>query len=66
MEHVYAAGIQRVSDYTAFFDEDSAVEFGQPRKIFTRPEKKQTEYYITGRFGLYKGGAALRYIFLKQ
>jgi phosphate transport system ATP-binding protein len=27
------------------------VEFGETTKIFTKPEKKQTEDYITGRFG---------------
>ncbi len=41
----------RISDYTAFFFEGRIVEFGQTQKIFTNPEKKQTEDYITGRFG---------------
>jgi phosphate transport system ATP-binding protein len=46
----------RVSDYTAFFnmDEDKAgylVEFGKTEKVFTFPEKKLTEDYISGRFG---------------
>jgi len=46
----------RVSDYTAFFsiDEKRAgylVEYGDTQKIFTNPEKKITEDYITGRFG---------------
>jgi phosphate transport system ATP-binding protein len=46
----------RVSDYTAFFnmDEDKAgylVEFGETEKVFTFPEKKLTEDYISGRFG---------------
>lgn len=41
----------RVSDYTAFFYLGRLVEFGETRKIFTNPEKKQTEEYITGRFG---------------
>ena len=46
----------RVSDYTAFLmiDEERAgrlVEFGTTNRIFTRPEKKQTEDYVTGRFG---------------
>ena len=46
----------RVSDYTAFLnmDEDRAgylVEFGETSKIFTIPEKKITEDYISGRFG---------------
>ena len=41
----------RVSDYTAFFYLGELVEFGRTKKIFTNPEKKQTEEYITGRFG---------------
>ena len=46
----------RASDYTAFFnmDEDRAgylVEFGETTKVFTTPEKKLTEDYISGRFG---------------
>jgi phosphate transport system ATP-binding protein len=41
----------RVSDYTAFFYIGQLVEFGKTRKIFTTPDKKQTEDYITGRFG---------------
>ncbi len=41
----------RVSDYTAFFYLGELVEFGVTSKIFTNPEKPQTEDYITGRFG---------------
>jgi phosphate transport system ATP-binding protein len=41
----------RVSDFTAFFYEGRMVEFGPTRLIFTKPAKKQTEDYITGRFG---------------
>ncbi len=41
----------RASDYTAFFYEGDLVEFGPTKKLFTKPEKKQTENYITGRFG---------------
>ncbi len=41
----------RISDYTAFFYEGHIVEFGPTKKIFTRPDQKQTEDYITGRFG---------------
>ncbi len=41
----------RVSDYTAFFYMGELVEFGVTSKIFTNPEKHQTEDYITGRFG---------------
>ncbi|MEN6557603.1 MAG: ATP-binding cassette domain-containing protein, partial [Thermoguttaceae bacterium] len=41
----------RVSDFTAFFYEGSLVEFGPTKQLFTKPEKKETEDYITGRFG---------------
>ena len=41
----------RVSDYTAFFYMGSLVEMNATEIIFTRPAKKQTEDYITGRFG---------------
>jgi len=41
----------RVSDYTAFFYLGELIEFGKTKKIFTDPDKKQTEDYITGRFG---------------
>ncbi len=41
----------RVSDYTAFLYLGELIEFGETKKIFTTPEKKQTEDYITGRFG---------------
>jgi phosphate transport system ATP-binding protein len=41
----------RVSDYTAFFYLGELVEFGETGKLFTNPEKRQTEDYITGRFG---------------
>jgi len=41
----------RVSDFTAFFYEGHLVEFGETQQIFTTPKKKQTEDYITGRFG---------------
>ena len=41
----------RVSDYTAFFYLGKLIEFDETRKIFTNPTKKQTEEYITGRFG---------------
>ena len=41
----------RISDYTGFFYEGVLVEFGVTKKIFTKPEKKKTEDYITGRFG---------------
>lgn len=41
----------RVSDYTAFFYEGVLVEFGETKQLFTKPQEKQTEDYITGRFG---------------
>ncbi|MBN2713038.1 MAG: phosphate ABC transporter ATP-binding protein [Planctomycetes bacterium] len=41
----------RVSDYTAFLYEGLLVEFGATKQLFTNPEKKETEDYITGRFG---------------
>jgi len=41
----------RASDYTAFLYEGDLVEFGPTEDIFTRPKNKQTENYITGRFG---------------
>ena len=41
----------RVSDYTAFFYEGSLIEYDFTKKIFTNPGEKQTEDYITGRFG---------------
>jgi phosphate transport system ATP-binding protein len=41
----------RISDYTAFFFEGNIVEFGATSQIFTNPAKKETENYVTGRFG---------------
>jgi phosphate transport system ATP-binding protein len=41
----------RASDYTGFFWLGELVEFGETRQLFTKPTKKQTEDYITGRFG---------------
>ena len=41
----------RVSDHTAFFYLGELIEFGETGKLFTAPEKRQTEDYITGRFG---------------
>ena len=41
----------RVSDYTAFMYLGELIEFGDTQKIFTRPDRKETEDYITGRFG---------------
>jgi phosphate transport system ATP-binding protein len=41
----------RVSEFTAFMYLGELVEFGQTTKLFTSPEKRQTQDYITGRFG---------------
>ena len=41
----------RVSDYTAFFLVGSMVEYGETKTLFSYPQDKRTEDYITGRFG---------------
>ena len=41
----------RISDSTAFFLLGELVEFGDSEKLFSQPEDKRTEEYITGRFG---------------
>jgi phosphate transport system ATP-binding protein len=41
----------RVSDYTAFMYLGRLIEFGPTSEIFTRPKLKETESYVTGRFG---------------
>lgn len=41
----------RVSDYTAFFYMGELIEFSDTKKMFTSPDKQQTEDYIRGRFG---------------
>ncbi|MFM8287125.1 MAG: phosphate ABC transporter ATP-binding protein PstB [Planctomycetaceae bacterium] len=41
----------RVSDLTAFFFQGRLIEMGKTAALFTRPREKQTEDYITGRFG---------------
>ena len=41
----------RISDQTAFFYLGELIEYDATRKIFTNPAKKQTEDYVTGRFG---------------
>jgi phosphate transport system ATP-binding protein len=41
----------RVSDVTAFFYMGQLIEFDETRRLFTNPKEKQTEDYITGRFG---------------
>jgi phosphate transport system ATP-binding protein len=41
----------RVSGHTAFFLNGRVVEFAETTKMFTNPASKQTEDYISGRFG---------------
>ncbi len=41
----------RISDFTAFFYLGELIEYDTTTKIFTNPAKKQTEDYVTGRFG---------------
>ncbi len=41
----------RISDYTAFFYLGALIEYDRTGKIFTNPAQKQTEDYVTGRFG---------------
>jgi len=41
----------RVSDFTAFFHQGRLIEYANSDTLFTMPEKKQTEDYITGRYG---------------
>ena len=41
----------RISDVTCFFYMGELIEVGPTEKLFTRPQKEQTEQYITGRFG---------------
>ncbi len=41
----------RVSDYTVFMYLGKLIEFGSTERLFTTPQKKETEDYITGRFG---------------
>ncbi|HTL53650.1 MAG TPA: phosphate ABC transporter ATP-binding protein PstB [Planctomycetota bacterium] len=41
----------RVADHTAFFYQGRIIEFDETDKMFTNPSQKQTEDYITGRFG---------------
>lgn len=41
----------RISDWTAFFLLGDLVEYDRTPKMFTSPEDKRTEDYITGRFG---------------
>ena len=41
----------RISDNTAFFLLGNLIEYGNTEKMFEKPQEKQTEDYITGRFG---------------
>lgn len=41
----------RVSDFTAFFFQGRIIEFGPTTQVFSNPRERQTEEYITGRFG---------------
>ena len=41
----------RVSEYTAFMYLGELIEFGETARVFTNPERRETEDYITGRFG---------------
>ena len=41
----------RVSDSTAFMYLGELIEFGETQRLFTSPAQKQTQEYITGRFG---------------
>ena len=41
----------RISDKTAFFLDGNLIEFDDTKKIFLEPNKKETEDYISGRFG---------------
>jgi phosphate transport system ATP-binding protein len=41
----------RLSDFTAFLYQGRLIEFGPAQRLFTRPREKQTEEYVTGRFG---------------
>ena len=59
LKHVYTIAIvthnmqqaARVSDYTAYMYLGSLIEFGKTDEIFIKPKRKETEDYITGRFG---------------
>jgi phosphate transport system ATP-binding protein len=41
----------RISDYTAFLYLGRLIEYQETEKLFINPTRKQTEDYITGRFG---------------
>ena len=41
----------RISDHTAYFYMGELIEYDETKKIFTNPDKKSTQNYVTGRFG---------------
>jgi phosphate transport system ATP-binding protein len=41
----------RISDFTAYMYIGEMVEFGDSEQLFIKPKKRETEDYITGRFG---------------
>lgn len=41
----------RIADTTVFFLKGQVIEVGETQQLFTRPQKQETEYYVTGRFG---------------
>lgn len=41
----------RISDFTAYMYLGELIEFGDTSNVFTNPKRKETEDYITGRFG---------------
>ena len=41
----------RISEFTAFMFLGELIEYGYTRKIFTAPQNKRTQDYLTGRFG---------------
>jgi phosphate transport system ATP-binding protein len=41
----------RVSDYTAYMYLGDLIEYGETKELFMKPKRKETEDYITGRFG---------------
>src|SRR5215469_12982491 len=47
----YMQQAARTSDYTAFLYQGDLIEFGETKQIFTNPTRRETEDYITGRFG---------------
>ncbi len=42
---------ERISDYTAFFYQGNLIEYGKTKQIFNSPKQKETNEYITGKFG---------------